>query len=103
MGDALDVKKVFTDLAARVLTRASTALPPEYVKALKQARQRETVPTGMAQLETILANVASATDKTCSICQDPGIPAFDITIGSKFPLHFDIRDALTQTTKDVKM
>ncbi len=101
MGDALNAKKAFAELAARVLTRAGTTLPPEHVNALKQARERETVPTAMAQLDTILANVPSAANKNCSICQDPGIPAFEVTIGSRFPLHFDIRDVLTKITAEV--
>lgn len=101
MADALDVKKAFAELAARVLTRAGTTLPPEHVKTLEQARKRETVPTAMAQLDTILANVASAASKSCSICQDPGIPAFEVAVGSRFPLHFDIRGVLTRVTADV--
>lgn len=101
MGNASDVEKAFAELAARVLTRAATTLPPEHVNALKQAHKRETVPTAMAQLDTILANVTSAANKTCSICQDPGIPAFEVAVGSKFPLHFDVRGVLAEITAEV--
>jgi len=96
-----DAKAAFCKLAERVLTVAAVDLPPAHVKALKQADARETVPAAKAQLKTILKNIEVARKKCGSICQDPGIPIFDIAIGSKFPLHFNVKSALAGVTASV--
>jgi fumarate hydratase subunit alpha len=99
--DSAYVKVKFTQLAEQILTLAGTDLPASQVKALEEANQRETVTAAKAQLGTMLKNVEIARKKCGSICQDPGIPVFDLAIGSKFPLEFNIQEALAAATARV--
>ena len=99
--DSADVKVKFTQLAEQILILAGTDLPASQVKALEEANQRETVTAAKAQLGTMLKNVEIARKKCGSICQDPGIPVFDLAIGSRFPLEFDIQEALAAATAQV--
>jgi fumarate hydratase subunit alpha len=101
MGSFVDLKEAVSRLSEKVLTVAATDLPPAMVKALGEADGRERVPAAKAQLETILTNINISKQKCNSICQDPGIPVFDVKIGSKFPLDFDIEAILTKVTADV--
>ena len=86
-----DVKEAFGKLAEEILTVAATNLPCAQVKALEAAHNRESVTAAKAQIDTMLKNIDLARVKCSSICQDPGIPVFDLAIGSQFPLEFDIR------------
>jgi fumarate hydratase subunit alpha len=95
------VKEKFTQLAEQILTFAGTDLPSSQVNALEDANEKETVTAAKAQLGTMLKNVEIAREKCSSICQDPGIPVFDLTIGSGFPMEFDIQAALSEATATV--
>lgn len=88
----------FRDLAEQVLTVAATNLPPSQLKALEEATKKETVIAARAQLQTILDNIERARKTCSSICQDPGIPVFKLTIGSECPLRFDIQKTLAEAT-----
>lgn len=96
-----ELEKTFTDVATRLLTLAATDLPAPQEQALQDARKRETVTAAQAQLDTMLKNVALARAKCSSICQDPGVPVFNLSIGSQMPLHFDVEAALKKVTAKV--
>lgn len=97
----VDLEQIFEQVATRLMTLAGTDLPAPQEKALRDARERETVTAAQAQLDTMLKNVELARTKCSSICQDPGIPVFNLDIGSNMPLHFDVRGALARATAKV--
>jgi len=101
MENLFDVQSKFQQLAERLLVVAATDLPVAQEQALLDARKRETVTAAQAQLDTIQMNIELARVKCSSICQDPGLPVFNLSIGSRFPIHFDIRKTLTDVTAKV--
>ncbi len=68
-----------TDAFVELIRRASTQLPEDMQKALRQAKDQEE-PGSAAQnaLETILKNVELARQNATPICQDTGTPIFEI-------------------------
>ena len=68
-----------TDAFVELIRRASTQLPPDMQKALREAKDKEE-PGSAAQnaLETILKNVELARQNATPICQDTGTPIFEI-------------------------
>jgi len=101
MAKDFNVQESFGKLAERLMTLAATDLPAPVEKAIRDAYERETVTAAKEQLSTILKNI-ELSRKTCSsICQDPGIPVFNLSIGSRFPLEFDIRAVLTDAMAKV--
>ncbi len=88
------------ELADQLLLKAATDLPEEVATALRRAEEREPVETAKAQLNTILKNVDVSRARRSSICQDPGIISFDVTVGSKFPLDFDLTEILRDATEN---
>ncbi len=68
-----------TDAFVELIRRASTQLPADMQKALREAKAKEE-PGSAAEnaLETILKNVELAHQKSTPICQDTGTPIFEI-------------------------
>ena len=91
------------ELTSELLKKAATDLPQEITAALMQARERETVESAKAQLDNILNNVRISKVKCASICQDPGIIVFDVNVGSKFPLNFDLAEILRTATENMML
>ena len=87
-------------VADQLLRKAATDLPQEVADALQQAQLREPVETAKAQLNTILENIDVSRNRSSSICQDPGIISFDVTVGSQFPLDFDLAEVLRTATEN---
>jgi tartrate/fumarate subfamily iron-sulfur-dependent hydro-lyase alpha chain len=83
-----------------LLLKAATDLPEGVAAALEQAQAREPVETAKAQLDTILKNIDVSRTRGSSICQDPGIISFDVTVGSRFPLDFDLAEILRAATAE---
>jgi len=95
-----DLQLAVRELADQLLLKAATDLPEGVASALKQAQEREPVETAKAQLETILKNIDVSRTRGSSICQDPGIISFDVTVGSRFPLDFDLAEILRAATAE---
>jgi tartrate/fumarate subfamily iron-sulfur-dependent hydro-lyase alpha chain len=94
-----EMRQAIRELADQLLLKAATDLPADVALALKQAEEREPAQTAKAQLKTILKNIDVSRARHSSICQDPGIISFDVTVGSKFPLDFDLREVLRDATE----
>ncbi len=101
------MRDAVAELSTQLLTKAATDLPREITAAIRQAREREPVEGAKAQLDTILRNIDISCSRCSSICQDPGIVVFEVTVGSKFKLDFDLpevfRGATERVTKSVPL
>ena len=89
------MEAAIAEIAEKLLTQAATRLPDEVEEALRLAGSRETNQTARAQLDTIARNLDISRQKSLSICQDPGIPAFEVALGSAFPVDADFPSLLT--------
>ncbi len=87
-----------------LIVRTSTLLPPDVKKILAEGRSRELVGTqASAALTTIARNVDMAAASTAPICQDTGMPTFELHV----PMTVDqsameeaIGNALSRATKE---
>jgi fumarate hydratase class I len=91
----------------KLIVETSSNLPPDVRRAILAARERETPATqSMLALETIALNVDLACDGEAPICQDTGMPTFEIMtpIGAnQMRMEADIREAIAEATKQGKL
>ena len=86
-------------IAYRLLKGASIELPPDVVKALEAAHDRESNPNGKAFFNSILKNLEIARQKQIPICQDTGIPIYYLDIGAGTVVCGNIRAAIDAATQ----
>ncbi|MDD5016971.1 MAG: fumarate hydratase [Eubacteriales bacterium] len=100
-------EQLLKEVSLNLLKLASMYLPDEVVEALKKARDNETEPIAIKQLDAILINIGLSKDKKVAICQDTGLPLFFINLGTGVRLDGDpIRafwDAAKIATKEVPL
>ena len=77
----LDLREV-EEIAKRLYVQALKVLPADIKAGLADLRRDETHGTGRAILDTMVENIAVAERTNNILCQDTGIPIYNITIGS---------------------
>jgi fumarate hydratase class I len=97
----------FFDSVLDLITRTSTDLPPDVRAAMKHAVAAEPAGTRGAQALTIIAqNIDLAVDGEGAICQDTGMPTFEIRVpvgANQIWMRQQIRDAIVEATKRGKL
>lgn len=91
----------------QLIVEASTNLPTDVRRAIVTARAKEDAGTRAAlSLSTIAGNIETAETKQSPICQDTGMPTFEI----KTPVHVNqiemkkaIMEAVARATKEAKL
>lgn len=69
----------FKESMLALITETSTYLPPDVRKAINEAKKREDAGTRSAiSLSTIAQNIKMAEENVSPICQDTGMPTFEI-------------------------
>jgi len=106
-------KKTFSKLSnfkASMLTlisETSTNLPPDVRRALKWAIERETPGSqAMLALQAMAINTDMACDNEAPICQDTGMPTFEIKTPAgtnQILLQKEIKEAIVEATKIGKL
>jgi fumarate hydratase subunit alpha/L(+)-tartrate dehydratase alpha subunit len=76
----LDTREV-EELSKTLYIRALKLLPRDVKEGFEQLITRETNPTGKAILATMVENIAVAERTNNLLCQDTGIPIYNVTIG----------------------
>jgi fumarate hydratase subunit alpha/L(+)-tartrate dehydratase alpha subunit len=77
----IDLKQV-EDAAKELYIRALKILPPDIKEGFKRLDAGETHATGKAVLGTMIRNIKVAEDTNNLLCQDTGIPIYNVTIGA---------------------
>jgi fumarate hydratase class I len=97
----------FFDSALELIIKTSTDLPPDVRAAMKAALEAEPAGTRSAQALTIMAqNVDQAAQGEGAICQDTGMPTFEIKapIGANAMWMAErIREAVAEATRKGKL
>jgi fumarate hydratase class I len=92
-----------TNEILELLRRASSSLPPDVEKRLRESVEKEAAGSAArGALETILKNVELSRAQSTPICQDTGTPIFYVRypVGwSTLKLKAQIRSALAEATK----
>lgn len=69
------------DAARTLYIRALKVLPPDIKSGLDRLARAETGATARSVLRTMVANIAVAEDTDNLLCQDTGVPIYNVTIG----------------------
>src|SRR5678815_4286216 len=97
----------FFDSVLSLVVRTSTDLPPDVRAAMKVAMAQEQADTQSAQALTVIAqNIDLAADCEGAICQDTGMPTFEVKtpVGvNQIILKKQIKDAIAEATKRGKL
>jgi len=97
----------FFESVLQLIVRTSTDLPPDVRAAMKRARVAEPEQTRSSQALTIIAqNIDLAVDNEGAICQDTGMPTFEIKtpIGAnQVEMRREVREAVAEATKRGKL
>ena len=77
----LDPKEV-EELSKTLYIRALKLLPPDIKRGFERLQATETDTTGRTILDTMVRNIAVAERTNNLLCQDTGIPIYNVEIGS---------------------
>ena len=97
----------FTKSILELITETSTNLPPDVRAAIQEAKSREDAGTRAAlALTTISDNIQMAEQNISPICQDTGLPTFEIRVPvgvNQMKLTQSIRKAIAEATQNGKL
>jgi fumarate hydratase, class I len=97
----------FFDSVLQLIVRTSTDLPPDVRAAMKTALGAEPGGSRSSQALTIIAqNIDLAVDTEGAICQDTGMPTFEIKVpvgANQIVMRQQIRDAIADATRRGKL
>ena len=97
----------FFDSVLQLIVRTSTDLPPDVRAAMKTALGAEPDGSRSSQALTIIAqNIDLAVDTEGAICQDTGMPTFEIKVpvgANQIVMRQQIRDAIAEATRRGKL
>jgi fumarate hydratase class I len=97
----------FFDSVLQLIIRTSTDLPPDVRAAMKMSLDAEPPGTRASQALTIIAqNIDLAVDGEGAICQDTGMPTFEVSVpvgANQIWMRQQIRDAVAEATRRGKL
>ena len=97
----------FFDSVLSLVVKTSTDLPPDVRAAMKVAMGQEDSTTQSGQALAIIAeNIDLASDCEGAICQDTGMPTFEVHVpigANQVEMRRQIRDAVAEATKRGKL
>jgi fumarate hydratase class I len=97
----------FFDSVLQLVVRTSTDLPPDVRAAMKTALGAEPAGTRSSQALTIIAqNIDLASDVEGAICQDTGMPTFEIKVpvgANQIRMRERVREAIAEATRRGKL
>jgi fumarate hydratase class I len=97
----------FKESMLKLITETSTYLPPDVRKAINAAKQREDAGTRSAlSLSTIAQNIKMAEENVSPICQDTGMPTFEVKTpvgANQIEMKKAILEAIAEATKTGKL
>src|ERR1700733_6313745 len=97
----------FFDSVIQLIVRTSTDLPPDVRAAMKIALDAEPAGTRSSQALTIIAqNIDLAVDTEGAICQDTGMPTFEVKVplgANQIWMRAQIKEAIAEATRRGKL
>jgi fumarate hydratase subunit alpha/L(+)-tartrate dehydratase alpha subunit len=92
----IDLKQV-EEASKEIYIRALKLLPPDIKEGFKRLDASETNATGKAILGTMIRNIKVAEANTNLLCQDTGIPIYNVVIGSNIAFDgYQLKQAITK-------
>src|ERR1700736_456297 len=97
----------FFDSVLDLIVKTSTELPPDVRAAMKTALVSEPADTRSSQALTIIAqNIDLAVDNEGAICQDTGMPTFEVHVpvgANQIWMRLQIQEAVAEATRRGKL
>ncbi|HYP30097.1 MAG TPA: FumA C-terminus/TtdB family hydratase beta subunit [Blastocatellia bacterium] len=97
----------FRDSLVELITMTSTNLPPDVRRAMAAATEAESAGTSAgAALNIIATNIDMACDDEGPICQDTGMPTFEVKTpvgANQIVMRREIREAIAEATRRGKL
>jgi fumarate hydratase class I len=97
----------FKDSIRELIVQTSTNLPPDVRRALAQTQERETLGSRAAlALRTIAINVDMARERCGPLCQDTGLPTFEVKAppsADQLEMSAEIAEAVGEATRAGKL
>ncbi len=97
----------FKDSMLKLISETSSNLPPDVRRAIERAIKSETPKTQAAlALQTIAINIDMAQESIAPICQDTGMPTFEIKTpagANQIIMEKEIDEAIAEATKQGKL
>src|SRR5256885_14819556 len=97
----------FFDSVLQLIVRTSTELPPDVRAAMKTSLASEPANTRSSQALTIIAqNIDLASDTEGAICQDTGMPTFEVHVpvgANQIWMREQIKAAVAEATRRGKL
>jgi len=92
----VDLKQV-EEACKELYIRALKVLPPDIKQGFERLDRNETNPTGKAILGTMIRNISVAEDTNNLLCQDTGIPIYNVMIGANVEVDgHQLKQAIVQ-------
>jgi tartrate/fumarate subfamily iron-sulfur-dependent hydro-lyase alpha chain len=92
----VDLRQV-EEAAKELYIRALKLLPPDIKEGFTRLDRGETNATGKAILATMIRNITVAEDTNNLLCQDTGIPIYNVTIGAGVEVDgYGLKQAITK-------
>jgi len=92
----VDLKEV-EEACKELYIRACKMLPPDIKQGFARLDKSETDATGKAILATMIRNITVAEDTDNLLCQDTGIPIYNVTLGSGVEVDgFKLKQAIAK-------
>ena len=92
----VDLKQV-EEACKELYIRALKLLPPDIKQGFERLDRTETDATGKAMLGTMIRNIRVAEDTDNLLCQDTGVPIYNVTIGRGVQVDgIDLEQAITR-------
>jgi tartrate/fumarate subfamily iron-sulfur-dependent hydro-lyase alpha chain len=93
------------EAAKELYIRALKVLPPDIKQGFARLTETETVPRAQGILSTMVRNITVAEDNDNLLCQDTGVPIYNITIGRNvqvdgYDLKMAIRKGCERATRE---
>jgi fumarate hydratase, class I len=90
--------KVLSEVAYTLLSKTATSYSKNYLEKMRSSLGTEKNQKSKASIATIIQNILYAAEESASLCQDVGVPAFNVYLNPGISIKGDIRRALTEAT-----
>ena len=91
-------EKVISDVAYSLLAKTATQYPKNYFEKLLESLGKEENGKSKSVIATMIQNILYAAEGSASLCQDMGVPTFQVYLNPGFSIEGDVRRALTEAT-----
>jgi fumarate hydratase class I len=91
-------EKVISDVAYTLLAKTATSYPKNYLEKLLGSLGKEENEKSKGVIATMIQNILYAAEGPASLCQDMGVPTFQVYLNPGISIKGDIRKALTEAT-----